>query len=529
MPAQPRGSLDGERLTAVWMEGRRASISIGAVLECRSKTEDNVLIRLTELPTFVSVGVLPGIRSMLSLGTAVAESAASARSEAGWHRELLTSAKLRLNRTMHRFSQFYSATEAEATAVLLQLFPQKPEAAPSFSSLHEEQLRSLLNGTRTSVPAPRKDVSQPLFRPKAPVQSVEQLLKASGFSVAHETVHRDKPVYHGSSEDSQEWGFRSRTPSSDELSPRKYRTSSPTPRVTAEASEVNNGLVDATMHKTETTELEHSSSRESHTGFHATYPQDVLQTMDTQFSKWSYDLNEGINAVPFVVAHAPTETHSRVIEIDRKLWFTGIGSISDNTVEDQPTTKTMLGPQINPSKRAKTSKYPTMAEYGNPTKASAISKGDFTSKRAAIIAKSKAENDGSLIVSKSVGQRRSAMHRNKNRRTLVQSPPPVSRKLESARETEPQTEQYGPTILLLNSKKDNQRRNVDSTLQHRGIDFENKQFLTSLMEQLGKTKDDSTTGDLEETEERSLNKYEGEQIGRLKGKARMRAKSSAAR
>lgn len=146
---------------------------------------------------------------------------------------------LLLRATMPRYSLFYSATEEEAATSFPELCLQQIDA-PHFSSDDAEQLDGLINGTLTTSSRARNDVNQPLFRPKRQAQSVEELLflNSSGFSIVYETVHRDKVVHHDStSEDSVgKWKTRSRTPSSDEPSPRKCCVPTPTLSVKAAAS-----------------------------------------------------------------------------------------------------------------------------------------------------------------------------------------------------------------------------------------------------------------------------------------------------
>lgn len=186
-------------------------------------------------------------RDKLGLPTfASAQFRANCASSLSVHRLFL--ALLLLQRTMPKFSRFYSATEAEAAANVNRLFPQQSERA-QFSSDDAENLAGVLNGTAVSTSRPRNDVNQPLFRPNPPAQSVEQLLNASGFSVSHETVHRDKLLhYKSSSVNPVEWKARSRTPSSDEPSPRKYRIPSPTLSAKAGASSTSDGSDDGLAH-----------------------------------------------------------------------------------------------------------------------------------------------------------------------------------------------------------------------------------------------------------------------------------------
>lgn len=209
--------------------------------------------------------------------------------------------------------------------------------------------------------------------------------------------------------------------------------------------------------------------------------------MDTQFSKWSYDLNEGTTAIPFVMTRAPTDTHERLVEIDRKLWDTGVEKSASEGVESQATTKALLEhvEQKGPS-GIRTDKIKIATSRGIPSQAGLPPKDDSTSKRAAFIAKSNASKDGSLIASKSVGQRRSAMHKNKNRRSIMPSPPLTVRKPEQAQNPDSRVKDTQSTILMIDPKDDQQRRAVDSALQNQSIDFEDSRTLESLMKQLGK-------------------------------------------
>lgn len=144
--------------------------------------------------------------------------------------------------TMPRFARFYSATEAEATISLRQLVSRQPKSASPFNSESAEQLTNLLNGTTASTSGSRNGNQQPLFLPTPAEHSVEELLNASTFSVTEEYVIRDKHVEHESSSDrSVEWMTRSRTPSSDEPSPRKHQIASPIPSLGTEVVDTSGG------------------------------------------------------------------------------------------------------------------------------------------------------------------------------------------------------------------------------------------------------------------------------------------------
>ncbi|KAH6642602.1 hypothetical protein C7974DRAFT_447218 [Boeremia exigua] len=433
---------------------------------------------------------------------------------------------------MPEFSQFYSATEAEAAANLRLLFTRETRAAPLFSSDDAEQLTNLLNGVTASTARPRNDANQPFFRTVPPVQSIEQLLNVSAFNVTQEEVHREKHLhYESTSEDSESWKLRSRTPSSDEPSPQKYQIPLPTSSVKIEASNTSNGSDDELPHMIEPTSDTHSKGWATTPKYHATYPRNVLQTMDTQFSKWSYDLNEGTTAIPFVMAQAPTDTHERLASVDRELWSADAEDVTRDVGDCQTIAKSLIKRvQKMASNDTSSSKALRGANHDSSVKADSLPRDGSTSKRAALIAKSKAVKDSSLVASKSVNQRRSALHKNRNRKSIMSSPPPTSTQVEPAQKPEPQAEQAKSKMVLLNSNEERQRRDFDSALQTRRIDFEDRHHLEALMEQLGNPMNTANKGRVvKDVDKTNLKEGEARQTGRLKGKARKKGKSSVAR
>ncbi|KAJ4990611.1 hypothetical protein SVAN01_03842 [Stagonosporopsis vannaccii] len=432
---------------------------------------------------------------------------------------------------MPAFSHFYSATEEEAAACLVQFFPQQTESAPRFSNSNAEQLSRLLDCTIPSTPRIRNEFNQPLVRAKSRVESVEHLLNASTFSVAHRAVYRDKPVhYESNSDDSQVWQSRSRTPSSDDTSPQKCRLCTSNSSVKVEVSSASDGSEDGLAHVIEPTPQKHIRDWAPYADYSATHSQRVLQSMDTQFSKWSYDLHEGTTSIPFVMAQAPAETHEGLVAIDRKLWDTGAEMSAADAEEVQATSKALLGyVQQKASNSMRLNKITRTVKHDSSSRVDLTPKDDPTPKRATLIAKSKAKKDGSLMASKSVGQRWSALHRSKNRRSIMQSPPPTARKPELAQNLNSQADETKSTFLILNSEDDDHRRNVDTALQNRSIDFEDKSTLESLMKQLGKAKTATRKERLiEGVQLQESNEDRAEQTGRLKGKARRKAKVNAA-
>jgi hypothetical protein len=143
---------------------------------------------------------------------------------------------------MPRFSQFYSATEAEAAVTVRQLYPQQPEGVSPSSGDDAERLTNFLSGSPAFTLRSRIDVNQPLFRPQSTTQSIGKLLNEPRFSITERRIIRDnRVVYASSSDGSVDWKARSRTPSSDERSPLEERRSSTTSRTT-EASTIDDGL-----------------------------------------------------------------------------------------------------------------------------------------------------------------------------------------------------------------------------------------------------------------------------------------------
>lgn len=207
--------------------------------------------------------------------------------------------------------------------------------------------------------------------------------------------------------------------------------------------------------------------------------------MDTQFSKWSYELREGQTAIPFVMARAPTGTHERLVETDRRLWVTGAKDDGADGTYDQITAQALLEStryaQSSGSRGVNGAKLSASSEPKTEVNATSMSK------RAALIAKNKAT---SLIVSKSANHKRAALQKNKARKSILSSPPPTLKEQEPAQKPESQTEHSGPTIVIMNPSVQNQRREVESALQNRMIDFTNRPQLEALMEHLSKTSEE---------------------------------------
>ena len=144
---------------------------------------------------------------------------------------------------MPRFSQFYSATEAEAAAAVRQLALQQSEGASPSGGDYTERLTNYLNGSPAFTLRSRNDVNQPIFRPRSTSQSVVKLLNEPRFNITEQRVIRDnRVVYASSSEGSVDWKARSRTPSSDEPSPPEKRPPSSTASPMTEASTIDDGL-----------------------------------------------------------------------------------------------------------------------------------------------------------------------------------------------------------------------------------------------------------------------------------------------
>lgn len=209
--------------------------------------------------------------------------------------------------------------------------------------------------------------------------------------------------------------------------------------------------------------------------------------MDTQFAKWSYDHHEGVTAIPFVMAQAPAETHARLIEVDRTIWTAGIADDAIESADSRDIASVVLERvQRSSVTRTTSSQEREAATVNISSKTISPRKGQPTSKRAALIAKSKAANDNLLVSSKSVGQKQSTLHKNKHRRSIMSSPQPTTKRFEPVRKPDAQSEQSKPTIFMLNEQDNVQRHDVDAALQNRNLDFDNTQQLQELMSKLGK-------------------------------------------
>ncbi|KAJ4318579.1 hypothetical protein N0V94_004357 [Neodidymelliopsis sp. IMI 364377] len=215
-----------------------------------------------------------------------------------------------------------------------------------------------------------------------------------------------------------------------------------------------------------------------------------MRSMETQFSKWSYDLNEGVTAIPFVMAQAPAETHDRLIKIDRKLWAAqSEHSTEGSTLEDTTRAATIQGLESRNSELSTAIKHTGVTRENNLDKGNSSSNDTTLTKRAALIAKRKAVGNNPVIATKSASQRRSAISKNKNRRSIMPSPPPSTRKQDpqSVAETKLESagEQNRPNILILSQDESQQQRDVQLAIQDQRIDFNNSQQLKELMDKLG--------------------------------------------
>ena len=255
--------------------------------------------------------------------------------------------------------------------------------------------------------------------------------------------------------------------------------------------------------------------------------------MDTQFSKWSYDKNEGTTAIPFVMVNASSESHARLVEVDSKLWVKDAEEYMSEPADAMDTAQAVIRKSLRQSSRER----PTYSKNAGQAKSHTLGKENVSyedksiSKRAAFIAKRKAMKDTSLVSSKSLGQRRSAMHKNKNRRSIMPSPPPTARKTEPVKNLETQTKQSRPTIYVFNQGQDEQRYVVDSALQNKRLDLDNRQQLEELMQRIGRAmtdREETTGGRVVEEVDESVAKQVGK-AHRLRDKARKRTMPEAAR
>ncbi|KAJ4378981.1 hypothetical protein N0V86_005858 [Didymella sp. IMI 355093] len=188
------------------------------------------------------------------------------------------------------------------------------------------------------------------------------------------------------------------------------------------------------------------------------------------------------------------DTHESLSKVGREFWVTGEG-VDRNTVNIHGATQAVLQRAQKKSPKSKPTGTPKIK---TSTAGDAHPKNDSASKRAALIAKSKAAKDSTLVVSKSANQRRSAMQRNKNQRITMPLPPPTTRKAGPAEKQGAQTESR-PTVLIVDREEKAQRRELDSALQSGALDLSNDRHMELLMKRLR-----STGADTDEDEGRSI-------------------------
>jgi hypothetical protein len=220
--------------------------------------------------------------------------------------------------------------------------------------------------------------------------------------------------------------------------------------------------------------------------YYATYPEDILQSMDTQFSKWSYDLNEGATAIPFVMAQAPAETHARLVKHDRSLWAEK-AERPDNTTPIVNYTVEMAPLEDGRDSRSEPhtpAEQITHIKNGTSDEKRLSYNDKLLTRRAALIAKNKATQNSLLVTTKSVSQIRSAMHNNMHRRSVILSLPPTLRKQEQEPKAESPPEQTRPSIFILSQSEEQQQREVKFAIRENRIDFNNTQHLVDLMSRL---------------------------------------------
>jgi hypothetical protein len=149
---------------------------------------------------------------------------------------------------MPGFSRFYTATEADALDYIRQHLPQKVQGPPQFNNSNAKRLSEIINGDVVFSTRSRNDVNQPLLSSTLPSRPVNQLLSRPSFSISHGTTYRSKDTNDGSSSDeSTEWRFRSRTPSSDATSSGNTYLPLPALRVKAGVSKSSSAASDYSL------------------------------------------------------------------------------------------------------------------------------------------------------------------------------------------------------------------------------------------------------------------------------------------
>lgn len=215
-------------------------------------------------------------------------------------------------------------------------------------------------------------------------------------------------------------------------------------------------------------------------------PDYELSYMSTEFSKWSHLKRESFDAVAGVAVGAPPETHTFLTQGDKNTWSKGPGFFSQSIDGDGRRLHGSgdLSAQNSSQDLGQLMLLRNVLHYGNNGCASTdmslhgdatftnddhsstgnpLQKGQYGSKRAALVAKNKATSPNTLRTSQSSSVK----------------PSDVEPTLKTNQQQQP-----GPTILLCNTTDDGCRNAVTLALQAGVVDAENASHSNALFQMM---------------------------------------------
>lgn len=148
--------------------------------------------------------------------------------------------------------------------------------------------------------------------------------------------------------------------------------------------------------------------------------------MDTQFSKWSHNQREGIDAVIGDVMRASSDINATLVGLDKKTWTKTPDVLSQATNVDEPEDTAGAADLQDLGHHGSKGKMSTQSAPGEDIistkdgslKEQSLLQEPYASKRAAMIAKSKAASNKSIVAGQSANQKRAALQKSKNRKLV---------------------------------------------------------------------------------------------------------------
>ncbi|CAO2648475.1 Nn.00g077420.m01.CDS01 [Neocucurbitaria sp. VM-36] len=371
------------------------------------------------------------------------------------------------------------ATGGDALKRIWERFPQLTIDAPRFDVRQAGAFLAVVDGNLLLFKGVTKGRTpdQPLFgRPALPASSVPgavHLPSVSEFRVSHDTIF----------DHHKEDGKQRQLEKADEV-PRSSSTEA-SRDVALLSNDDKDDQKDVPMRlhtNTETNDSHRSGLYTNSLGFDErdNDPEFALGYMDAEFSKWSHTKREGKDAVTGDIMRAPADIHATLLSLDRKTWSKALSVPSQTTKVDDPDLQT-AGDRIaqmsiqhpvqaaemhdlhherrnsGTSLEAAPQDDMVSGKDDNPTEED-VSQEHFPSKRAAIIAKSKAASHSSILTAQSASQKRSALHKNKNRKPITQQSLPNLKQPESTPEAPQEQQQLEQSSLLIFDNTDAGRR-----------------------------------------------------------------------